>query len=316
MKRIKQRIWAWGPVAWMLRISKRLVLPGFDGIPLYDILVFFVKQVRNVGISERAAAISFNFIMAIPAGLIFLLALVPFLPKSVHFEEQLLLTLKDILQNADTYELVANVVKDFFATHSRGLISFSLIFIIFFSSNAMMGIMHTFDRSYFEERSRRFMAKRWMALKLTTLLVLLIIASVLIMATQGTIKTFVLNKLGWHQPWIRSLIEYSRWLVIFGLAYFSIAFIYKYGPAVKVRWSLWSPGAVLATLLVILTSWLFSVWVDNFASYNKIYGSIGTVIIIMNLIYINSLILIVGFEINVGITSIRRQSLARLNAEG
>jgi membrane protein len=272
-------------------------------------------QVKKIGFSERAASISFNIIMALPGGLIFLFTLVPFLPNAVGFKEQLLVVLDEVLRNGNLYELIADVVEDFFNTQRSGLLWFSVAFIIFFSSNAMMGIMHTFDRSYFEERSSRFMAKRWTALKLTALLILLIISSILLLATQGSIKTFILQKMGWDYPIIREIINYSRWVVIFGLTYFTIAFIYRYGPAVKVKWNLNSPGAIIATTLVILITWLFSVWVNNFANYNQIYGSIGALIILMNLVYINALILLIGFEINVSITSIKAQAKKRIAVE-
>lgn len=284
-------------------------------MPLYDVLYFFLQQVKKIGFSERAAAISFNILVALPAALIFLCTLVPYLPSTFEFEIQLLRAIKDVLRNDDTYELVAEVITDFFNTPRRGLLSFSFIAGVFFSSNAMMGIMHTFDRSYFEERSSRFMAKRWTAIKLTSLLILLIISSVLLMATQGPIKNFILEKLHWNNYFFRTLIDWSRWVVILMVTYLTIAFIYRWGPAVKVKWSIISPGTILATLLVILTTYLFSVWVNNFASYNKVYGSIGTVLIIMNLVYFNSLILLIGFEINVSITAIKARSKQRLIEE-
>lgn len=299
----------------MLKYSKRITLPGFQGMPVYDVLIFFLQQVKKIGFSERAAAISFNILVALPAALIFLCTLVPFLPETIEFEKQLLGAVGDVLQNDQTYSLVADVITDFFNTPRGGLLSFSFLAGVFFSSNAMMGIMHTFDRSYFEERSSRFMAKRWTAIKLTSLLILLIIASVLVLATQGPIKTFILRKIGWDNLFVRTLIEWSRWIVILMVTYFTIAFIYRWGPAVKVKWSLISPGTILASALVILTTLLFSLWVNNFGSYNKVYGSIGTVLIIMNLVYINSLILLIGFEINVSITAIKARSKKRLMQE-
>jgi membrane protein len=302
-------------VASVLRLTKRISLPGLDGIPIYDILDFFFKQARKIGFSERSAAISFNIIMALPGLLLFLITLVPLMPQSVAFKEQLMVTLNDIVRHPQLHLMISDVINDLFTTKRSGIMWLSVIIIIFFSSNAMMGIMHTFDRSFFEERSSRFMAKRWMALKLTALLILLILTSLLLLMTQGSIKIFILDKLGWNFGWLKSVIDYSRWIVIFGLTYFAIAFIYRYGPAVKVKWSLRSPGAVLATLLVILVSYLFSLWVTNFANYNKLYGSIGTIIIFMNIIYINSLILIIGFEVNVGITSIKVKSEKRMADE-
>lgn len=315
MTKLEKKIITFPPIAALLRVSKRITLPGFEGIPVYDVMLFFIQQAQKIGFSERAAAISFNIIMAIPGGLIFLFTLVPFLPDALHLRDQLLILLKDMFLNKEMYRLLSDIINDFFNTERSGLLWFSVAFIIFFSSNAMMGIMHTFDRSYFEERSSRFMAKRWTAFKLTSLLILLILASMLLLATQGNIKTLILKRMGWDHYIIRTVIEYSRWLIVFGLTYFTIAFIYRYGPAVKVKWKLSSPGAVLATVLVLLVTYGFSIWVNNFSNVNQIYGSVGTVILLMNIVYINALILIIGFEINVSITSIKAQSAKRIAAE-
>lgn len=315
MTQFEKKILSIPVVASTLRLTRRISLPGLDGIPLYDVLNFFFKQARKIGFSERAAAISFNIIMALPGLMLFLITLVPLLPESQALREQLVETLRDIVRHPQLLKMITDVINDLFTTQRSGIMWLSVLIIIFFSSNAMMGIMHTFDRSFFEERSSRFMAKRWMALKLTALLILLILTSLLLLTTQGSIKIFILDKLGWNFGWLQTLIYYSRWIVIFGLTYFAIAFIYRYGPAVKVKWSLRSPGAVLATILVILVSYLFSLWVTNFSNYNKLYGSIGTVIIFMNIIYINSLILIIGFEVNVSIAAIKVKSQKRMADE-
>ncbi len=295
----------------ILKWSKRITLPGFQEMPLYDVFLFFWQQAKKIGFSERAASISFNILVALPAALIFLCTLVPFLPDTVQFEIQLLRAVKDVLRNEQTYELVADLISDFFNTPRSGLLSFSFLAGVFFSSNAMMGIMHTFDRSYFEQRNSGFLAKRWTAIKLTSLLILLIIASVLLLATEGPIKYFILKKMGWDNFVTRTIFEWSRWVVILMVTYFTIAFIYRWGPAVTNKWSLISPGTIMAAGLVILTTLLFSIWVNNFGNYNKVYGSIGTVLILMNLIYINSLILLIGFEINVSITAIKARSKKR-----
>ena len=93
-----------------------------------------------------------------------------------------------------------------------------------------------------------------------------------------------------------------RWIIILTLVFYSISLIYKFAPSVHKRWKIASPGAILATILLLTTTILFSYWVNNFASFNKVYGSIGTVLIIMNLVYFNSMVLIIGFELNVSIT--------------
>lgn len=311
MTKLEKKILQIPFVAAMIRRSKRVSLPGMQGLPVYDVFHFFMQQVKKIGFSERAASISFNIIMAIPGGLIFMFTLVPFLPKSVDFHAQMIATLDELIKNEEVHNLVTGVVEDFFNRPRSGLLWFSIIFIIFFSSNAVMGIMHTFDRSYFEERSSRFMAKRWTAFKITAWLIFMVVVSILLLAMQGSVKIFILQKLGWDNAFTRSVIDYSRWIVIFALFYFTIASIYHYGPAVKERWGFVSPGTVIATLLMIGFTGLFSMWINNFGNYNKIYGSIASVIIIMNLVYVNALILLIGFEINVSITAIKAKSERR-----
>jgi len=312
MTNLERKIYEWRPVAILLRKSKKTVLPGFQGMPLYDVMKFFFNQITKIGFTERAASISFNILVALPAGLIFLCTLVPYLPTAIDFQNQLLSTLRDVLRNEKTYQLAAGIINDFFTTTRGDLLSVSFLTGIFFSSNAMMGIMTTFDNSYFEVGRGKFLAKRWMAIKLTALLVLLIIVSMLLLATQGPLKTLFLRRLGWDNFITRTIFEYSRWVIILLITYFTIAFIYRWGPAMVVKWKILSPGAILATALTILTTLLFSIWVNNFASYNKVYGSIGTVLILMNLIYINSLVLLIGFEVNASIAAIKAENQKRV----
>ncbi|MEO7767882.1 MAG: YihY/virulence factor BrkB family protein, partial [Ferruginibacter sp.] len=111
--------------------------------------------------------------------------------------------------------------------------------------------------------------------------------------------------MGIQSATLRGIIFYGRWIFIVALVYFSIAFIYKYAPAVEKRWKIISPGTILGSFLSILATYGFSYFVNNFGKYNALYGSIGTIIVFMGLIYINSLVLLIGFEINVSIKSLR-----------
>jgi len=315
MKKVEQILMRFPPFRWVLAKSRHIHPPGFEGLDLYSVMGFFISQVKNIGFSQRAAAISFNVLMALPAGLIFLCTLVPYLPSAIQVEKQLLTAVKDVLMDKKTYNLMAGIIHDFFNTQRSGLLSFSALAAIFFSSNAMMGIMRTFDRSYFEERSSKFLAKRGTAIKLTVLLVLFIICTVILISAQGPVKTFFLKKLHINTPTVRWIIQMSRWIILAILNFFTIATIYREAPAVKNRWRLASPGAILACFLTILTTVLFSFWVNEFGRFNEIYGSLGTVLILMNLLYINSLVLLIGFELNVSITAIKAKNLMAAQVE-
>lgn len=281
--------------------SKKIILPGFQHVPLYDVAVFFRNQVRKVGLEDRARSIAFSFLSAIPAAMIFICTLIPYLPVSQQIKHQLLLITKDITPNQNTYVLVSKFLEDFLDKPRVGLLSFGFLLALFYSSNAMIGIMRSFNKSLVYNARRNFFQARWMAIKLTILVLFMVIGSVIILVTQAELLRTLLSWMHIKNHSARWVFRTLRWVVIIPLFYLAIAYIYKYGPAVHKRWTLFSPGTLLATFLTILTTLFFSYWVNNFATYNKVYGSIGTVMILMLLVYFNSLVLLIGYELNVSI---------------
>ncbi|MCZ2222300.1 MAG: YihY/virulence factor BrkB family protein, partial [Chitinophagales bacterium] len=292
------------PIAYVIHKAKQIKLPGFNGLPLYDVILFFITQINKVGLNERAAAISFNFIMAIPAACIFLFTLVPYIPAAKDFHHELLRLTADITPNKSTYIFIRDFLNDFFNKPRMGLLSFGFLLVIFYSSNAMIGIIRAFDKSV-QLQKKYFLHQRFRAIRLTTLILMVVIASILVLV--GHHQLSKLMKSLFHIK--TKLIWWNniRWFVIVALVFYSIALIYKYAPSLQKRWKLVSPRSLLATFLTLATTILFSFWVNNFATYNKIYGSIGTVLIIMLLIYINSLILLIGFELNVSIMQLKTE---------
>jgi membrane protein len=295
----------------IIRAGKRIVLPGFEGIPLYDVIDFFIKKVQTVGLNERAAAISFNFIMAIPPACIFLFSLVPLMPWAHDFSMEIMRVVNDITPDKEARKAVKDFLDDFFGRPRNSLLSFGFLIAIFYSSSAMLGIIHSFNRSIHEKEAKGFFAYRWKAIKLTFIIMILFIASMLILMTQGTIFEWVLDLLHINDIFIKFIIQLLRWIVIIGLFFYSIAFIYRHAPMVEKKWKLISPGSIVACTLLILTTYLFSAWINHFGGYNKIYGSIGTLMMIMVLIYMNSLILLIGFELNVSIKSLKIHAAER-----
>ncbi len=304
MIKLERKIINSGPVSFILNKSKHWHLPGFEGVPLYDVVHFFYMQVKTVGLSERASAIAYNLIMAIPPAFLFLFTLIPHLPfiKKQDILNQLTLIIKDIVPAQGFDKTLTKFVEDtFFDTPVVGLLSFGLLTALYFASNAMMGIMRSFNKKYMGFAKRKGLHSRWVAIRLTTLLFGLLLGCLVLLITQGAVLIF----LGLKSPFWLTIIAYLRWLFIVALIFYSIASIYKYAPAVEKRWKLLSPGAILATTLSIIASIGFSTFVNSFGKYNVLYGSIGTIIVLMVLIYINSLVLLIGFELNVSIKSLK-----------
>lgn len=315
MIKLQRIIISWKPIAFVIRKSKKLHVPGFQGLPLFDVVVFFFKQINKVGLNERAAAISFNLIMALPAALLFLFSLIPYFPDSFNVDKQILSLFKDITPNTETYRFISDIMMDLLKKHV-GVFSFGFLLLIFYASNAMIGIIRTFDRSIQEQKGFLF-HQRWRAIQLTAILILLVIGSSLVLIGQEQLYGLMKSLFNIRSKKPLPLWNALCWLVIVGLVFYGIAFTYKYAPSVTKRWKLISPGSLLATFLTLATTLLFSYWVSLFASssYNRIYGSIGTVLILMLLMYINSLILLIGFELNVSITYLTKEAELRKQQE-
>jgi membrane protein len=293
------------PVAFLIKRSKETILPGFYGLCLYDVIKFFFSQVNRIGLRDRASAIAFNFIMAIPAAAIFLFTLIPYFPIAKNMQDELFKFIQDVLPNSESRSLMLTTMLDLFNKPKTGLLSIGFILALYYSSNAVLGIIRTFDASLMDKRKRKFMHRRLRAIKITLVLLLLLMITILLCIGQGALFTSFLNWLGVSSKEKNFWTELLRWLIVIMLFFMSIAYIYKYAPSIPKRWKLWSPGAVFASILIVLTTWLFSIWAQHFSSYNRIYGSIGALLIVMLLIFINSLMLLIGYELNVSINYLK-----------
>jgi membrane protein len=297
------------PMRFLTEKSKKIVLPRFEGVPLYDVIMFFKDQVKRVGLTERASAISYNFIMSIPPSCLFLFTLLPQLPfvRTKAVQWQLRGIIRDIIPAKEYNRNIIAFVDSFFRDDHLGLLSFGFLLLIFFASNGMMGIMRSFNKNYIGFEKRSGIHTRWVAIKLTFILMGLLLSCLLLLIMQGA----VLKWIGIENVAVRSFIRTVRWGFIVAVNFYAIAFIYKYAPAVQKRWKLVSPGAILATSLSILTTLGFSLFVNNFGRYNALYGSIGTIIVFMIIIYINSLVMLIGYELNVSIHSLKAMAQER-----
>jgi membrane protein len=291
------------PVRFLIRQSKKLILPGFEGVPLYDVILFFREELKIYGLRERAAATAFNFIMSIPPTCLFLFTLIPNLPfvSKRAIKIQLHDLIRDIVQPKIYNTGLIKFVDSFIDGNKIGLISVGFLASLFFASNAMMGVMHSFNKNYIGFEKRKNLHDRWVAIKLTSLLFSLVLVCLLLLITQSNVLTWI----GIKNTAIRGVILNGKWIIMTGLIYYSFAFIYRYAPSTQKRWRLLSPGAIIATTLSILAIYGVAYFVTNFTRYNVLFGSIGTIMVVMILIYVNSLVVLIGFEFNRSIKTLR-----------
>ena len=303
---IKKRLTSSFPGRHIIYGSRKTFVPGFSGFSLYEVGSAFFRQLRKTSLVERASGISFNIVMAIPPTLIFIFTLIPYLPISQEFLNQMYALIRDVVPGEKNNSVIIDFLKDFVNRPRNELLSFGLFLAIFFSSNAMMGVQRSFDRDYPGFEKRGGLHKRRVALQLTMLVFFLIFICILLLIAQAN----VLRWLGVESAIWRNIIHNSRWILIILLTFWIVSFIYHHGPAVAKRWPLFTPGAVFATSLMIIATALVFYWVNHFSTYNTVYGSIGAIFILMTLIYTNSLAVLMGFELNVTLNHLRLEKLA------
>lgn len=302
MNKLQRTILSYSPIPIILSKSKNWHLPGFQGLPVYNVLQFFRKQIKQQGLAERASAIAYNFIMALPPSLLFLFTLIPNLPflskRSIKYQLHSLIL--DIIPSKVYNKQVIAFADTFIDGNKLGLLSFGLLLTLFFSSNGVMGIMRSFNKNYEGFEKRKGLQKRGVALRLTIVIFGLLFGYFILLIMQGALLKMVVQS-----DTLRTIITYSRWILIIMLVYLTIGFIFRYAPAVQKKWNFSSAGTVLATTLSLIATLAFSLFVSNFARYNALYGSIGTIMMLMALIYLNSLALLIGFELNVSIHTLK-----------
>jgi len=200
------------PYRYAAEKTKSVFLPGFEGLSLHEVSVFFRAQVKKVGLNDRARSISFSFLMAIPAATIFLCTLIPYLPVSKKLTGQLLLLTREITPNQNTYALVSNFLNDFLNKPRGGLLSFGLIVALYYASNAMIGLIRTFNKSLPGYKRRNFVDNRIVAIRLTLVLIVLVIGSVVILMTQDELLRYVFKALHVHRRNMKGLVKSIRWI--------------------------------------------------------------------------------------------------------
>ena len=295
----------WKPVADFLAWSKRVTLPGFGGLPLYEVARFFYYGLQKDALNEKAASASFNILLAIFPGIIFLFTVISYVPIE-NFHEVLLTTLKGVIPES-MYEVSTTTIEDIIKRQRGGLLSFGFIFALYFSTRGIIALIRAFNNTIYATETRKWYTQRLVAIALVFIYAVLLVAAVTVLVIADGALNFLVRRGMIKSGFVVYLLAVARWLIIWTLYYFGISFIYYFGPTGKTGFRFLSPGSIVATILMVLSFYGFDYYITNFTRYNILYGSIGTLILIMLWLYLNSLVLLIGFELNASISSARDQ---------
>ncbi|MBS3770700.1 MAG: YihY/virulence factor BrkB family protein [Bacteroidales bacterium] len=288
------------------RRSKRISLPGFYSIPLYEVIKFFIDGLKNGALTTRASSVAFNFVLAMFPGIIFLFTLIPYIPID-NFQTELLNVFQNILpQNA--FNLLKSTLVDIIMTKNWGLLSFGALASLFFSMNGIHALIDAFNSTHHYIETRSWITQRLISLGLVFILATLITSATLLIILSRTVLNMLVEQNILEYGITLYLILIGQWVIIILFHLLAISFIYYLAPAKRPNWNFFSPGAIFATFLTIMASVIFSLFINNFGQLNKLYGSIGTLMVVLIWTYFNSLALILGFELNASISSAKIKS--------
>lgn len=285
----------------LVKLGKKIKVPGLQGMSLYDLLEMYFIGIINGALTSRAGAIAFSFFMALFPFLLFILTLIPFVPIE-GFQKDFLMSLDQILPPT-TSESVNLVINDIFNNRYSGLLSFGVLTSIFLMTNGVNAIFGSFEYSYHVKVTRNMFKQFMVALGVSVVLsVLLLLTVAFTIYFEIGIDNLKTN--GWVEndvSWIRT----GRMAFFILTIYTSVSILYNFGVKDLKQRNFFTPGATLTTLLTILMFYLFGVYVEKFAQYNKLYGSIGTLLILMLFVWLNAIILLLGFELNASMNRLR-----------
>ncbi len=285
---------------------RKLVLPGFEGIPISHVIKFVIKGFTKGVLVTRASSIAFNLLMALLPASIFLFTLIPFIPIP-NFQQELIRLFESILP-ANAFKFLETTIVDIITVKSGSLLLIMFVATVIFSTNGIHAVIHAFVVSAHTFKTRSWLNQR----KVSVVLLLLVVMMISIAGFLVIFGKIAVNHLVDLHIIERNLVIYVlvflKWILIILLLFMAISFLYYLAPAKKADFKFFSPGSTLATLLFILTSLGFSAYVNNFGQYNKLYGSIGTLMVILIWLYLNSIALLIGFELNVSIIAARDDS--------
>ncbi|WP_375324746.1 YihY/virulence factor BrkB family protein [Flagellimonas sp. GZD32] len=304
-------------VNWIVRLLKNIKLKAFEGLSFYDLIEMYVVGVVQGALSTRASSIAFSLFMALFPLIIFMVTLIPFIIPYVsvgneNFDAQFLDFLESFLPSA-TSDYFGDIYQQIKDQKQGGLLSSSFILSIFLVANGVNAIFGGFEYSYHVQLTRNFFRQYAYALMVGLILsVLLIIGAVAFVYFEFYIVEYASEYLGKTMGYDIEKgdavgIQIAKALFFLFLSYMTTAILYYFGTAEGRKARFFSAGALMTTLLFLLTSFLFGIYVDKFARYNELYGALGGLLILMVFIWLNSNILLLGFELNATLNSLKKR---------
>ena len=294
------------PVRWAIKLLENIQPPGFEGLSIYDLVLFLLRSFKEGNYSIRAAAISFNLILAIFPLLLVILALIPYLPID-GFQASVLAELIGVVPS-DMRPFLVPTLEDLVLQKHYFVLSIGFVLTVYYASNSINSILSSFNSSFQIELKRHPIKQRLIALSLSLVWALLSLGAIVLIILGEELIQLVNNSLSLDHTVAYYLGHGIKWIIVFFMLILGITVLYNFGnPEVK-KFKFVSAGSSLAALVITLASIGFIAYATNFGNYNELYGSLGSLIVLLVWVNLCSRILLIGFELTTKIGQIKKQN--------
>ncbi|GAA4231746.1 YihY/virulence factor BrkB family protein [Postechiella marina] len=294
----------------LVRFFKQIKLPGLEGLSFYDLLELYITGIVKGALTTRASAIAFSFFMAIFPFLLFVLIIIPYVPID-DFRIEFLSFLESFLPPSTSDFFFDNIFENIEGTQRGGLLSSVFVLSIALMANGVNAVFSGFENSYHEQLTRNVIRQYLYALGIALILAFLLIITIIFL---GYFQIYVVQelfsvlehrgfKVDSQSVFWANMAQYMFFVL---MVYLATATLYYFGTQEGKHSKFFSVGALFTTLLIILTSYLFGIYIENFGQYNKLYGSIGALLILLFYLWLNSNILLLGYELNASLNKLRK----------
>jgi membrane protein len=291
----------------IVKILQNIKLPWLQGLSLYYLLDFYISGIIQGALAYRSAAIAWSFFMALFPFALFILNLIPYIPIEGFQQDFLSFVASAVPPN--TYGAIESIINDILHNSYQGLLSSGFILSIFLMTNGVNAVMGGFETSQHITVKRKYFRQYFVALFISLLLsfILIVTVATIIIFEVFIQKTIIQDVLSEKISDKISLIQSGRYIFVLMMIIFAIAILFRFGIRQTKKRAFITIGTIFTTVLIIITSYFFGIWVVKFSKYNELYGSIGTLLIVMFYLWINCMILLLGFELDASIAKLKEQ---------
>ena len=274
--------------------------PGFGDNSIYEVGKYFILSIQKEGIRLRSSSMAFSFFLSIFPSILFLLTLLPFIPIP-GLEYEIFFQLESLLPE-EAFKTLESTVLDIVVNENGSILSLGFVTFLYFSSNGIQSMIAAFNKRHPILMKGFFLKNRLKSIGIVFFLAIQFLIGIILIIYSKNLIEWSQDNLNLAPIASHILISIFKYIFLFLIVLATIAALYHFCSNVKTKYRLFTTGGILSTFLCLVTTYLFSYYVDNFGSYNKIYGSLGAIIGLMMLIYINCSSILIGYELNSSIS--------------